>query len=456
MTEEPLRHVLVAGMGISGISAARLALNSGSYTVDACDRLPEESLPAAVKDLVRAGMVLHAAEEGPSLLGGVDTLVLSPGVPMGSELVTEALRNGIEVVGEIEWGYRHSRGRVIAVTGSNGKSTTTSLLGELLSGGFSDVRTGGNLGTPFCDMVEGSTEKTWFVLEVSSFQLESVRSFRPHVALLLNITPDHQDRYETFELYQEAKGRIFKNQGFSDFAIFSAADPHAARFGREAQSVQIPFSTAGKLQAGVFLRGQEAVWVRDEEEEILFSLSDLPLPGVHNIENAMAACTAARCAGVDGGAIAEKLRTFRGLPHRLEFVSERGGVRAFNDSKATNTDSVAKALSAFQSGVLLLLGGKDKGADWISLIPEVKRCCSKVVAFGAAREKVARAFSGVVDLESFASLKDATAHALGSATAGQTVLLSPACASFDEFKNFEERGDLFRSWVLRWSEEGEK
>jgi UDP-N-acetylmuramoylalanine--D-glutamate ligase len=378
----------------------------------------------------------------------MDALILSPGVPRSSLLVRAAVERGIPVWGELEWAFRHCRGNVLAVTGSNGKSTTTTLLGHLLASHYRDVRTGGNLGEPFCNLVEGASDSTWFVLEASSFQLESLDSFHARVAVLLNITPDHQDRYERFEDYAAAKAEVFRNMTAADSAVFSAADPLAEGFGARTPARHLRFSAAGELERGAFVRGGEALWIAPGGEvERLFTLAGLPLPGLHNRENALAACLAARAAGVPREKLAPALKRFRGLPHRLEKVGTVRGAAVYNDSKATNTDAVLKALTAFDSGVILLLGGKDKGADWPVLLPEIRRCCKLVIAFGAARENVEKAMAGEVPLQSFASLKEATDRALAVAGPGDSVVLSPACASFDEFRNFEDRGDQFRRWV---------
>ena len=439
--------ILVAGMGKSGHSAARLALARGHQVV-ACDQATSDILGLNLTPLLEGGLIFYGGTESPSLLEGIERVLLSPGVPRASDLVRSALQKGIPVLGELEWGFLHAKGRAVAVTGSNGKSTTTSLIGHLMAAHLPDVRTGGNLGTPFCDMLEGSTDETWYVLEVSSFQLESIERFRAHVAVLLNVTPDHQDRYGRFEEYAEAKGRIFLNQDPGDFAVFSATDPMADGFGSSSAGRHLRFAAQDELPEGAFVRGSGATWLHDGREEALFQLEDLPLPGLHNRENALAACLAARCAGVPEGGLAGPLRGFRGLPHRLEKVAVVRGASVYNDSKATNTDAVLKALTAFESGVILLLGGKDKGADWSCLIPETKRCCRTVIAFGKARPKVEKAFKGERPIEGFDSLKDATRRALQMAGPGDSVLLSPACASFDEFKNFEDRGDQFRAWVL--------
>lgn len=444
---------LVAGLGKSGLAVARLALREG-LSVAACDLLPEDRLPSEVLALAERGLELHPATQDPALLEGVSELVLSPGVPRDTDLVRTAEARGVWVVGELEWAFRRMRGRAIAVTGSNGKSTTTTLLSKLLSAGFPDVREGGNLGTPLTEMLEGSTESTWFVLEVSSFQLETISTFRADASLLLNVTPDHQDRYAAFGDYAAAKGRVFLNQRPCDAAVFNALDARAASMGADSAARKIPFASGGTISEGIFLRGGKAVWRDGERERVLFSLEDLPLPGVHNVENALAAAGAAAWAGVAEESIPGALRSFRGLPHRLELVAERCGIRVYNDSKATNTDSVLKALTAFASGVILLLGGKDKGADWASLAPEVRSRCRKVVAFGKARAAVEAALSPVLPLASFPTLEEATRAALEEARPGESVLLSPACASFDEFRNFEDRGDRFRSWASAWASGG--
>jgi len=438
--------VLVVGMGASGYAAAKLAQDD-QHAVIACDQALADQLKVDLAPLLERGMVFYGGSESPALLDGVEMVILSPGVPCASVLVRSALERGIPVLGELEWGFRHAKGRVIAVTGSNGKSTTTTLLGQLMAAHFPDVRTGGNLGTPLCAMVEGSTGETWFVIEASSFQLESIQSFRAAVAVLLNITPDHQDRYPRFQDYAEAKSRIFLNQDRGDFAVFSASDPLTEGYGSHSGGEPVRFSALSSLNEGACVEGQRAIWRHAGTEETLFALDDLSLPGSHNLEDALAASLAARCAGVPTGKLAPAIRAFTGLPHRLEKVGMVNGAGVYNDSKATNTDSVLKALTAFRSGVILLLGGKDKGADWACLASEVKGKCKAVIAFGAAREAVKAALGGLVPLEAFESLQDATARALQMAGPGDSVVLSPACASFDEFKNFEHRGDQFKLWV---------
>ncbi|MEJ2367412.1 MAG: UDP-N-acetylmuramoyl-L-alanine--D-glutamate ligase [Acidobacteriota bacterium] len=440
-------NILVAGLGQSGIGAARLALETG-HAVSGCDRAPEGSLPAAVEELKRSGLNVHGAGMSPSLLENRDLLILSPGVPRASELVQSALSRGVPVIGEIEWAARHASGRIAAVTGSNGKSTTTMLLGDLLKTAHADTRVGGNLGVPFSDIVRDDTPETWYVLELSSFQLESLVDFHADAALLLNITPDHQNRYASFQDYAAAKGRIFVNQTPGDFAVFNADDALAGEYALASPAAHVPFSIHSEPEEGAFVKDRRGVLRRRGRETVLFEAGDWRLPGEHNLENALAACVAGVCAGADPESFGPVLREFKGLPHRMERIGEVNGAAVYNDSKATNADAVLKGLTAFQSGVILLLGGRDKGAEWADLSESVRRRCRTVVAFGEARDRVAAALGGVAELISCATLKDATARALDMAGPGDTVLLSPGAASFDEFQNFEDRGDRFRDWVL--------
>lgn len=438
--------ILVYGMGKSGCAAAGIALKEG-HTVIASDRLTAEELNINLTPILEQGVVFYGGCESASLLDGVELMVLSPGIPSTAALVEAALKNGVPVVGEMEWAFRHTEGSVVAVTGSNGKSTTTTMIGEIAADSLPDVRVGGNLGTPFSDLVEGSTAETLFVLEVSSFQLERIDEFRAKVALLLNITPDHQNRYETIDAYAAAKGAIFNNQRSSDFAVYSSLDEKCLSFGANSGGVRLPFSVTGEEEEGAFIRDGRAIFRKNGEEEVLFALSSLQVPGMHNVENAMAAALAARCAGVPHGGVEGPLSRFMGLPHRLEKIGDIKGAGVYNDSKATNTDAVIKALSSFEKNVILLLGGRDKGADWKLLKEEVARRCKAVIAFGEARQSVEDVFLGVAPVHGATSLREATIQAVDAAAEGDTILLSPACASFDEFSNFEERGNRFRSWV---------
>ncbi len=434
-------------MGKSGYAAAELAIELG-HDVLACDRATTESLTVDLNPLLAKGMVFYGGSESAGLLKGVELVVLSPGVPRRSELVKGALDTGIPVIGEIEWAFRHAAGSIVAVTGSNGKSTTTTMVGKIMSAHLPDVRTGGNLGTPFSSMVKDSSPQTWFVLEVSSFQLESIERFKAHVAVLLNLSPDHQDRYESYEDYQEAKGRIFLNQHNDDWAVYPSFDSPASLQTFSTPARKVAFAINGELENGAFAKNGKALWRHGAGEEILFSLESLRLPGKHNLGNAIAAGLAARLAGIPEGGAEAPIAAFPGLPHRLEKVGVVNGAAIYNDSKATNTGAVQKALVSFDGGVILLLGGKDKGADWALIGNETRKRCKAVVAFGEARAKVKKGLLGFAPVSVFRTLREATAGALKLAGPGDTILLSPACASFDEFNNFEERGECFKSWVM--------
>lgn len=435
-------NVMVFGLGLSGISASRLSLSLGHSTTGV-DRIPE-----AARKIVDGRFNFITEEAAVSSIRGFDLMILSPGIPCDHPLVRAARSNGIQIMGEIEWGYINCRGRIVGITGSNGKSTTTALAHTLVKAGGMDARLGGNIGTAFCDIVAGSSGNTVFVLELSSFQLETVSRFRADVAVILNITPDHQDRYDGIAAYAEAKARILEGQDGDCSTILNLNDPVVNEVAKRAKGHKYFFSLEPHGHPGVFLSGKEVIY-RDPAGKTagLFSAEDLAIRGPHNMENAMAASVAAVLCGADPAGISEGLRGFRALPHRLELVSTAGGVSVYNDSKATNTDSVLKALASFGGNIILLLGGKDKGADFTVLSLEIRKRCKKVIAFGAAADNVVRQLGGEFDIRSFPTLKEATASALLSARSGDTVLLSPACASFDEFMNYEDRGDRFRDYV---------
>lgn len=434
--------VMVFGLGLSGISASRLSMSLGHATTGV-DRFPE----AALK-IEGSGFSFLTEDAAVDSVREFELMILSPGIPVDHPLVRTARSQGVPVIGEIEWGYMNCKGRIVGITGSNGKSTTTALAHSLIKAGGMDARLGGNIGTAFCDAVAGSTESTVFVLELSSFQLETVSRFRADVAVMLNITPDHQDRYTGLAGYADAKARIFQGQDPGCSAILNLEDPVVNDIAKKTKGNRYFFSLAPHDFPGTFLSGGEVVF-RDlsGKTTVLFSEGDLSIRGSHNIENAMAAAMAASLCGTDPGSIREGLRRFRALPHRLELVSTAKGVQVYNDSKATNTDSVLKALSSFGGNIILLLGGKDKGADFTALAPEIGKRCKKVIAFGSAAGKISEQLGGMFDIRSFATLREATEFALSSAGSGDVVLLSPACASFDEFRNYEDRGDRFRRYV---------
>jgi UDP-N-acetylmuramoylalanine--D-glutamate ligase len=363
--------------------------------------------------------------------------------------VLQAARaKNITVWSEIELADRFLDGRLIGITGSNGKTTTTSLVYHILKvAGFSTM-VAGNIGTPLISRVAFTTETTITVAELSSFQLELVETFHPDIAVLLNLTPDHLDRHKTIDAYAAAKARIFENQTESDFAVLNADDPASARFAPKRAQVYW-FSRKQAVQQGAYLRGEEIVFRSKKQEEVLLQREEIPLPGAHNLENVLAAATAARLEGASAAAIADAVRTFPGVEHRLEFVAEMAGVRFYNDSKATNVDATLKALEAFPGKILVILGGKDKGSDYSVLQPALRERSVLALLIGAAAEKIEQQISGSVAIERAGTLERAVEIASQSARRGDVVLLAPACASFDQFENYEQRGRVFKELVRK-------
>lgn len=440
-------RVAVLGLGLSGMGALKLCLKNNFETI-AIDKKDFSELSNETKKGLKRNVPFYQERKSLKLLQDIDLLVISPGIPKDNIVIQKAKHLRKKIIGEIEFAFRFCRGKVIAITGSNGKTTTTSMVFSIFKSHFGDVRLAGNIGIPFSETVINSTEETIFVLELSSFQLEDIENFRANTAILLNLTPDHQDRYEKFEDYCRAKINVFKNQNRSDFAIINRFDETISKYKPFIKAQKFFFSSAPHKSKGAYIKGN---WVylkkNSKETEKLFEIESLKFKGPHNIENAMAAAIAGFLNGVPGEKIQSSLKTLLPLEHRLEYVSTINGVEFYNDSKATNIDSVKKALLSFDKNVVLLLGGKDKGANFADLEDEVKKRCKKVVCFGAARQSIRKVFEGKIRTECFKTLKEAVEFQINNAEKGDFVLLSPACASFDEFKNFEERGKKFKEWV---------
>jgi UDP-N-acetylmuramoylalanine--D-glutamate ligase len=372
-------------------------------------------------------------------------VVLSPGVPTDLPFLTTAVARGIPVISEIELAFRQLKGRVLAITGSNGKSTTTVLTGEILKEGGLEPIVAGNIGDPLVASIDSAPRN--YVIELSSFQLETVDTFRPDIALLLNITPDHMDRYGSMEEYTAAKLRIFANQGVDDLAIVNAEDPRTAEPPTCARVWR--FSSRRPMDPGGYFDGRDLV-VSVDGRESRISRSTLRLEGSPNVENALASWLAARAMGVDDAAVERAFRSFEGLPHRMRLVREFAGVRYINDSKGTNVDATLKSLEGMEDGrVLLVLGGKDKKGEFERLRDLVSRKAKKVLTVGAAAERIGGALRGSTEIIACGELAEAVAYAATSAEAGDVVLLSPACASFDQYRNFEERGRHFEELVRK-------
>jgi UDP-N-acetylmuramoylalanine--D-glutamate ligase len=380
-----------------------------------------------------------------------DTLVLSPGVPSGIPVVQESIRRSIDVVSEVEVASWFCPAPIVAVTGTNGKTTTTTLIGRMYADARRAVAVGGNIGVAFSEIVDSVTSESTVVLEISSFQLDHIRTFRPRVAVLLNITPDHLDRYDhSFGKYTDAKARVFMNQAAGDTAIYNYDDPvsRSTVEKRVGPGVQLlPFSSEESLRSGSFLRGEDVVCAVKEEQRTVIARKEISIKGKHNLYNAMASVLAAQAGHISLASIRNTLRNFRGVEHRLEFVREWKGVTYVNDSKATNVDSVWYALQSFTAPLVLLLGGRDKGNDYARLVPLVRQHVHTIVAIGESAEKVCQAFQDIVTVRRAGSMEEAVRLATAVATPGDIVLLSPACASFDWFDNYEHRGRAFKQLV---------
>jgi UDP-N-acetylmuramoylalanine--D-glutamate ligase len=430
---------LVLGAAKSGVAAANFLAARGDAVVLA-DANAYPSMPYELDDRV----VRAFGREDAALLDEVTRIVLSPGVPTTIPLLTEAAMRAIPVIGEIELAYQHLHGTVIAITGSNGKSTTTALIGEILRVAGRQPIVAGNIGEPLIASLDFERPRT-YVLELSSFQLETVDTFRANVALLLNITPDHMDRYANFDGYAAAKYRIFRNQQSGDTAITNAAERREAP--RDARARHWRFSATQRVEHGAWLDGDAMVMSLGGEERRIPRAS-LRLQGMANVENALAAWLAARAVGVDDVDVQIAFGTFAGLPHRMVLVRELDGVRWINDSKGTNVDATLKSLEGFDaSSVILILGGKDKAGEFERMRDLVSSKARAVLTIGKAADRIGQALQGAATIVAAGDMTHAIEWAREHAKPGDTVLLSPACASFDQYRNFEHRGEHFEELV---------
>jgi UDP-N-acetylmuramoylalanine--D-glutamate ligase len=445
------KRVLVAGLARTGLVASKFCAAYGAR-VTAVDEKSESELAETAAALRAAGVSLQFGPFQQETFGNQDLIIVSPGVPAKIPALQLARARKIPVWSEIELAWRLLRGKLVAITGSNGKTTTTALVGHILQSAKIPALVGGNIGTPLLACVEGSSDSTVTVAEVSSFQLETIEAFRPDVGVLLNLTPDHIDRHGSFEEYARAKQRLFENMLDRDAAVLNADDPQAAQCGPQHAQVYW-FSRQKRVAAGAFLRDDQIIFRRDGAESALMRRSDIPLRGEHNLENVLAAAIAAILAGAPADAIDSAVRTFPGVEHRLEFVAEVRGVAFYNDSKATNVDAALKAIDAFPGALFLILGGKDKGSDYEPLREPLSRKARLVLLIGTAADKIAAQLEGAVTIEHSGTLGRAIARAFEKGKPGDTVLLAPACASFDQFENFEHRGRVFKELVAHLAAE---
>lgn len=436
------KKVLVIGLARTGRECARFLAQQGAR-VTISDLRAAHELSDEIAALAGLPLTYRLGGEDKSWLDGMDYVVPSPGVPMENLLLREAVTRNIPVLSEIELAYRYFAAPLVAITGTNGKSTTTTLIGKMIEADGKKVFLGGNLGAPFIGAVGGTWD--WGVVEISSFQLEWVEGFRPRIALLLNVTEDHLDRYPSFADYCRAKERIFAAQQSTDVAILNRDDPLVWPM-REHLAARLVSFGFGEIAEGVFATPEEIIWRTGATEE-RYSLSQTKIQGVHNVENIMAAIAAAKCAGVSRRAIEQTLEDFPGLEHRLEFVREKDGVRYYNDSKGTNVGAVVKSLASFAAPVILLAGGVDKGGDYGPMAELVKKQVRRLVLFGAAKQTINAALGRLTATVLVDDLAAAVREAASHAQPGDVVLLSPACSSFDQFRNYAERGKQFKNLV---------
>ncbi len=439
------KKVLVVGLARTGVATALFCAARGARVTATESRAEPEIREIAVK-LRAANVALELGGHRAETFAEQDLIVPSPGVPPTMPALAAARAIGVPVWSEIELAWRFLRGRLICITGSNGKTTTTSLIGHILETAGVPVQVAGNIGTPLISRVDISSDASFTVVEASSFQLESISAFRPDIAVLLNVTPDHLDRHGSIEAYGAAKARMFENQTAEDAAVINADDAVAPRYAPAAPRV-FWFSRQKQVASGCYVRGEDIVFRSGGADTILLNRKSIGLRGSHNLENVLAAAAAARIAGIVPAAIAEGVRTFAGVEHRIEYVATIAGVEYFNDSKATNVDATLKALDAFPGNVLVILGGKDKGSDYRILQEALRSRARMALLIGSAANKIESELAGVVPVERAETLARAVETASRRAKPGDTVLLAPACASFDQFENYEHRGRVFKQLV---------
>src|SRR6202047_2024900 len=436
------KRVLVVGLGKSGVASA-LFLKAHGARVTVSDTKTGDELRSEIPLLLDHGIAVETGGHGARTFRGEDLIVVSPGIPVDAPALVQARALGGSVIGEIELAARFLRGPIVAITGSNGKTTTTTLTGEIMTAGGFPALVGGNIGTPAIALAERATAQSVIVLEVSSFQLETIHSFRPKIAVLLNVTPDHLDRHRTFEAYVDAKARILENQQSADLAVLNADDPTCVAMAARTKAQVFWFSRQKEVQQGAWVLEGNILFRQGEQQREIMLVSEIPLKGAHNLENVLAAVCAGGLMGCAPGKIRQAVREFKAVEHRLEFVATIRGVDYYNDSKATNVDATIKALESFPANIHLIMGGKDKGSDYTVLNHLLRQRVKRVYTIGAAAPKIESQIKGTGEIDHAETLETAIKHAAEAATPGDIVLLAPACASFDQFRNYEHRGKVF-------------
>ena len=447
------KRVLVVGLGKSGVASA-LFLKAHGARVTVSDTKSTDELKSEIPALLDQGITVETGGHGERTFREQDLIVVSPGVPVNAPLLVQARGLGEKVIGEIELAAEFFPGKIVAITGSNGKTTTTTLAGEILATGGLSVVVGGNIGTPAISLVDRATADTTAVLEVSSFQLETIQTFRPRIAVVLNVTPDHLDRHRTFAVYTDAKARIFENQRPDDFAVLNADDPTCVALAERAKAKVFWFSRKQEVKQGSYVREGQILFRDAKRQQEVMLLHEIPLKGAHNVENVLAAVCVGTLSGVELGKIRKAVAAFKAVEHRLEYVATVRGVEYYNDSKATNVDATIKALESFPANIHLILGGKDKGSDYSLLNDLLRQRAKRVYTIGAAAAKIEGQIKGAAEIVHAETLENAIKRASETAQAGDIVLLAPACASFDQFRSYEHRGKVFKDVVKAMAAEG--
>ncbi len=442
---------MVLGAGKSGITSAKFLAERGAVVALHDQREVETWVTEArsLKETHQVGLIGGAIPSW--LLDQIDLVVISPGVPTKTIPAKYVDRKDGEVIGEVELAYRFLKGRIVGITGSNGKTTTTTLIGELLKNAGLETQVGGNIGTALITLTETSSENSWTVCELSSFQLETIVDFRPDVAMCLNVTPNHMDRYDLFSDYAAAKHRLFMNQTADEVAILNADDPITASWAKGLKAKVVMFSTAQALAEGLFLRGEDLVCRAHGKEKILTTSKEMKLKGIHNVQNVLAGLAAGLACGASIDSMRETIANFQAVEHRLEFVAELEGVKFYNDSKATSVDATLKALQALSEGpgkIVLILGGRGKNAPYQPLAELVRSKVRKLVLIGEDADKIENQLGSLAEVVRATTMTEAVEKSFASAEPLDSVLLAPACASFDMFNSFEQRGAIFKAGVL--------
>lgn len=445
------KTVLVVGAGRSGLAATRFLIGRGARVI-LTDTKERNSLNATIDGLIGSvgnmgSLELELGGHRPESFRRCDLAVVSPGVPMSLPELELCRKAGTLIIAEIELAFRHLKGRIIGITGSNGKTTTTTLVARLLKGAGMQGNAAGNIGFPLTDFISGSTPEDLYAVELSSFQLEGIRDFRPWIGSILNLTPDHMNRYAGFEDYVAAKRRIFMNQDARDFAVLNADDAPTISLASEVKATPVIFSRLSEVRHGAFIRKGQVIFRDSEGERKLFPVNSVRLKGSHNLENVLAACTMALLAGALPESLEGSIQNFKGVEHRIEYVAEIDGVQYYNDSKATNVDAAIKAILSFPGNILLIAGGQDKGGDFSLLKEPVRKRVKRLVLIGEASEAILQFLGKEVETIRAKTMEDAVSLCRKQAQPGDIVLLAPACASFDMFRDYEHRGRAFKDAV---------